>query len=99
MSNTSVRSTLKRILIPSLIAVGVLAATRGAQLEAATRNFLWKATRGQSVVYLVGSVHLLSRDYYPLSPALDAAFKDCDLLVEELDLGEMGAVDSQFKIL
>jgi uncharacterized protein YbaP (TraB family) len=67
--------------------------------SAQTRNFLWKASRGQSVVYLVGSVHLLSKDYYPLSPALDAAFKECDLLVEELDLGEMEAVESQMKIL
>ena len=37
-----------------------------------------------------GSVHLLTKDYYPLSPALDTAFKDSDLLVEEVDLGETG---------
>ena len=46
-----------------------------------------KPARGS--IYLVGSVHLLTKDYYPLSPALDAAFKDSDLLVEEADLGEM----------
>jgi len=64
-----------------------------AQLDAApARNFLWKATsRSGGALYLVGSVHLLSQDSYPLSPALEAAFKDSDLLVEEVDLGEMGA--------
>jgi uncharacterized protein len=67
--------------------------------SAATRNFLWKASRGQNVVYLVGSVHLLSKDYYPLNPALDTAFKDSDLLVEELDLGEMAGIDSQLAVL
>jgi uncharacterized protein YbaP (TraB family) len=44
-------------------------------------------------------VHLLSRDYYPLSPALDAAFKDSDLLVEEADLDELEAPASQMKML
>ena len=50
-------------------------------------------------MYLVGSIHLLTKDYYPLSPALDAAFKDSDLLVEEADLGEMEAPASQFALL
>jgi uncharacterized protein YbaP (TraB family) len=69
----------------------------GAQSPA--RNFLWKATGQNGVVYLVGSVHLLTQDYYPLSPALDAAFKDSDLLVEEADLGELEAPASQIKML
>ena len=70
-----------------------VALTVVAQLDAApARNFLWKATaRSGGVLYLVGSVHLLSQDSYPLNPALETAFKDSDLLVEEADLGEMGA--------
>ena len=35
-------------------------------------------------------MHLLATDSYPLNPALEAAFKQSDLLVEEADLGEMG---------
>jgi len=66
---------------------------------AATRSFLWKATKGQGVVYLVGSVHMLTADFYPLSPALDAAFKDSDLLVEEADLSEMLSPTTQFSLL
>jgi uncharacterized protein YbaP (TraB family) len=64
-----------------------------AQVQAApARNFLWKATsKSGGALYLVGSVHLLSQDSYPLSPALETAFKESDLLVEEADLGEMGA--------
>jgi len=67
--------------------------------RAATRNFIWKATRAQGVVYLVGSVHLLTREYYPLDPAFDEAFKTADLLVEELDMREMLAPDSQMQML
>jgi uncharacterized protein YbaP (TraB family) len=81
------------------------AATIAALLQVApvqaqrTRNFIWKVTGPAGAVYLVGSVHLLTKDYYPLSPALDAAFKDSDLLVEEADLGEMEAPASQLKLL
>jgi uncharacterized protein YbaP (TraB family) len=66
---------------------------------AQTRNFLWKASGKQGTVYLVGSVHMLSTDYYPLSPALDTAFHASDLLVEELDFGEVMASDSQLALL
>ena len=60
---------------------------------------MWKATSRQGVVYLVGSVHMLTKDYYPLSPALDAAFKDSDLLVEEADLAEMLSPGAQLQML
>jgi uncharacterized protein YbaP (TraB family) len=63
------------------------------------RNFIWKVSGQNGALYLVGSVHLLTKDYYPLSPALDTAFKDSDLLVEEADLGEMEAPAAQFKLL
>jgi uncharacterized protein YbaP (TraB family) len=77
-----------------------VALVQGAPLEAqAPRNFLWRVGNGTGAVYLVGSVHLLTKDYYPLSPALDTAFKDSDLLVEEADLGEMEAPASQFALL
>jgi uncharacterized protein YbaP (TraB family) len=72
---------------------------RSGQVETADKNFLWKATRGKSSLYLVGSVHLLTKDYYPLDPALDAAYKESELLVEEIDLGEMMATENQMNIL
>lgn len=67
--------------------------------EVAARSFLWKATRGEGTVYLVGSVHLLTKDYYPLSPELEAAFRDSDLLVEEVDIAEMVATENQLNLL
>jgi uncharacterized protein YbaP (TraB family) len=44
-------------------------------------------------------VHLLTKDYYPLHPALESAFKDSDMLVEEVDLGEMMATENQLNML
>src|SRR5215831_11635781 len=89
-----VRPALAAVL--SLIVVYAAVAPRPL---AATRSFLWKASKGQGVVYLVGSVHMLTSDFYPLAPALDSAFKDSDLLVEEADLNEMLSPNTQFSML
>ncbi len=81
------RTRVLRSILP-VVAIALVA-----HLQAApARDFIWKATaRSGGGLYLVGSVHLLSQDSYPLSPALETAFKESDLLVEEADLGEMGA--------
>jgi hypothetical protein len=85
------------VVLPLAVALAVVCL---APAHAAGHNFLWKATgRGGGVVYLAGSVHMLSQDYYPLDPALEASFKDADLLVEEVDLGEMLAPEAQLQIL
>src|SRR5437762_13139589 len=94
LRNPSASRHLRSIVAATLVACSTLAP--GA---AASRDFVWKVTGKQSAIYLVGSVHMLTKDYYPLSAALEAAFKDSDLLLEEVDLAEMQAPDSQFQIL
>jgi uncharacterized protein YbaP (TraB family) len=66
---------------------------------APAKTFAWKATRNGGVVYLIGSIHVMTPDFYPLNPALEAAFKDTDLLVEEVDMAEMLDPTSQMRIL
>jgi uncharacterized protein YbaP (TraB family) len=64
------------------------------------RNFAWKVTDPQGIVMnLVGSVHLLTKDFYPLNPALERAYKDSDLLVEEVDIAELSGAGSQMSML
>jgi len=67
--------------------------------RAAGHSFMWRASNSQGAIYLVGSVHMLSSDYYPLAPALETAFRDSDLLVEEADLAEMLSPTAQFQTL
>src|SRR5437868_8920015 len=77
------RHTSRRIAV--LLALALLAGAQAAE----AKTFAWKATGKGGTIYLVGSIHVMSESFYPLNPALDAAFKDSDLLVEEVDLGEM----------
>ena len=88
-----VRAALAAVV--TSVAIGALSTHPLAQ----TRAFAWKATKGAGAVYLVGSVHMLTNDFYPLAPALETAFKDSDLLVEEADLAEMLSPTTQFSML
>jgi uncharacterized protein YbaP (TraB family) len=95
---------VKRLRVPgaasaiaALVLGAVVAATSAA--SAGAPSFGWKITGDRGTVYLVGSVHMLTRDYYPLSPALEAAFDDSDLLVEEVDFADVLAPESQMQML
>jgi uncharacterized protein YbaP (TraB family) len=87
------RRALRSILGATLV-LGFTLAT-----AAASRDFLWKVNGKTGAVYLIGSVHLLTEDFYPLSKAFEDAFKDSDLLVEEADLAELLSPQAQMKLL
>ena len=82
-----------------LYAILVTAFTLGHASAVVARDFLWKVTGKGGVVYLAGSLHLLTQDFYPLSPAFENAFKASDLLVEEADLGELTSPQAQMQTL
>jgi len=95
------QSTLKLIgrrafaLRVAAFAVASLMASHAAE----AKTFAWKATGKGGVVYLIGSIHVMTPDFYPLNPALEAAFKEADLLVEEVDMAEMLDPAAQMRIL
>ena len=75
-----------------LLLTALLALTLSAAPAAQTGNksFLWKV-EGQNgaVAYLLGSMHVLTPEFYPLSPTIEKAFTASKMLVEEVDLDEM----------
>jgi uncharacterized protein len=87
------RHTSRRIA--AVIALVFLATAQAAQ----AKTFAWKASGKGGVIYLIGSIHVMSESFYPLNPALEAAFTDSDLLVEEVDLAEMLDPTAQLSIL
>jgi uncharacterized protein YbaP (TraB family) len=66
-------------------AVDAKAATSGSQ-----RHFLWMVRNNSGPpTYLLGSLHLLSAEYYPLAPAIESAFTQATVLIEEIDIDEV----------
>jgi uncharacterized protein len=74
------------------VALGVLLTALVAVPSAQTssKHFMWAVTRsGGPPTYLVGSLHVLTPEYYPLDPAIEKAFSASKVLIEEVDLDEL----------
>lgn len=77
-----------RRILAALVALALFSATGSAQ--DARKHFLWKVEGpGGSVAHLLGSLHVLTPEFYPLSPAINKAFAASKTLVEEVDFDEM----------
>jgi len=49
-------------------------------------SFLWQLQTDKGDIYILGSIHLLKRENYPLNPAIEKAFDSTKKLVLEIDL-------------
>ena len=57
-----------------------------ANVRAEEKSLLWKITKGASSVYILGSIHYLRSENYPLKKAILDAFDTSKKLVLEIDL-------------
>ena len=50
---------------------------------------IWKITSKTNTVYLMGSVHAMKADHYPLDPAFESTFDQAQHLVTEVDVDSL----------
>ena len=83
------RRLLTCLVLGALGTASAIAQTSKAT-PAATRHFLWqlKPPSGPPV-HLLGSLHVLSAEYYPLAPTIERAFAESSVLIEEVDIDEL----------
>jgi uncharacterized protein YbaP (TraB family) len=79
---------LKSLLLISLIIVGCYPHHVEEPQIRSSKNCLWRIQSEQNTVYLMGSLHLLKKENYPLHKEIEKAFEDSKVLVLEVDLGE-----------
>lgn len=53
------------------------------------RGLLWRASTLRNSVYLLGSIHLASREFYPLPGHVEQAFEKSNVLVVEVNLNQL----------
>jgi uncharacterized protein YbaP (TraB family) len=76
---------LHRALTVALLLFGT-AAPAFAQPKSAARGFIWTVERDGKTSWLVGSLHVLTADAYPLPAAMEQAFGRAKTLMEEMDV-------------
>lgn len=80
---------LRVIALSLLVAAGAAVAT--AQSRPAARGFIWTVERDGRTSWLVGSLHVLTADAYPLPAAMEQAFGRARTLMEETDVNDIAS--------
>ena len=70
----------------ALCLIGLLCACLTTNKLVESKATLWKVKGDHNTMYLLGSIHVLSKHAYPLKPALERAFDDANQVVFEIDL-------------
>src|SRR5271170_5403789 len=70
----------------TLCLIGLLCACSTTNKLVESKATLWKVKGDHNTMYLLGSIHVLSKHAYPLKPALERAFDDANQVVFEIDL-------------
>lgn len=88
-------------LVAGLLAVTLvpLPAVSQSATAAAAKNSLWKVEGGRSPVYLLGSIHFLRDDAYPLAKPIEAAFERAKAVAFEVDFATQNDPKVQMKML
>jgi|SRR6185312_14416092 len=66
---------------------------------AEAKHFLWRLSKGDAVIYVTGSIHVLRPSDYPLPDVMEATFKASAGLVEEIDLPHFDAESAQLQMM
>jgi uncharacterized protein YbaP (TraB family) len=83
----------RTVVLASLAAVLLVAGLgRSEDRGPVTHHALWKVEGGRRPVYLLGSIHILRPQHYPLERPIEDAFDDARVVAFEVDLDEARAV-------
>ena len=81
----TLRKVKAGLLIAFALCLGCIANAEQ-NISANTKNTLWRVSSEKNSVYLLGSLHILKSDNYPLDNSIERAFDDSQILVLEVDL-------------
>jgi uncharacterized protein YbaP (TraB family) len=84
-------------LVASLTYINVAEARE--TLADTKRHFLWSVESENNTIYLLGSIHFMKKDSYPLPEAVESIYDCCSTVVFETDLDGMKDPHSQMNIM
>lgn len=85
---------LRRLVALALAATVASSAFAAAYAAAESgKGFIWRVERDGRIGWLVGSIHVLTPDYYPLPDSMEKAFLRSTTLMEEADVTQMTSPD------
>src|SRR4030042_5392466 len=64
-------------------------------LSQSKKSFLWRVQSKTNAVYILGSIHYLKKEMYPLDEKIEIAFEQSDILVVEANINDIKKGDIQ----
>ncbi|HAK89419.1 MAG: hypothetical protein A2077_05235 [Nitrospirae bacterium GWC2_46_6] len=64
-------------------------------LAQSRKTFLWKAQSKTAIVYVLGSLHLMKKESYPLDSRIENAFEQSNVLAVEANINNIAGMDLQ----
>jgi len=89
------KQTIKLSVIFSLLVIFLFAVFAQDSLALSKKSFLWKVQSKTNTVYVLGSIHYLKKEMYPLDEKIEKAFEQSDVLAVEADVTNIEKVDVQ----
>ena len=87
--NTLLITTTAKYLAILGLAVSASTAFAQAEKEAPAKGVMWEVKSANKTAYLFGSIHLAKASFYPLPDSVEAAYKQADTLVVEVDTSDV----------
>lgn len=86
---------LKCIKFSFVLVVCVInvAAFRSDAFSENEKNFLWKVQSETNAIYILGSIHFMKKEMYPLSKKIEEAFEGSEVLTVEANINDINQLD------
>jgi len=79
----------RTVLVSVVLLLSIPAFAGTFNIGPSEKTFMWRVQKGETTLYLLGSIHALKEDAYPLPAAIEAAFDEAEIAVFEIDLDDM----------
>lgn len=89
------------VFIVALSVLGLPAqpAAPAASTNKSTKHCLWEVKGKSNTVFLLGSLHLMKKNMYPLDAAIERAYTNADIVVFETDMAAMESPEFAMKLM
>ena len=89
------KQTIKLSVLFSLLVIFLFAVLAQDSLAQSKKSFLWKVQSKTNTVYVLGSIHYLKKEIYPLDEKIEKAFDQSNILGVEANVDHISKMDVQ----
>jgi uncharacterized protein YbaP (TraB family) len=92
-------SALALFVVCSVLHLPAQTPTTKVSTNKTPKHCLWEVKGKSNTVFLLGSLHLMKKDMYPLDAAIETAYRDAQVVVFETDIAALESPEFAMKLM